>query len=44
MECRLKNGDVIMSPSLTDFEEAFKNKNGNLKELTEEMRFYLENV
>lgn len=44
MECRLKNGDVIMSPSLTDFEEAFKNKNGNLKELTEEMKFYLDNV
>lgn len=44
MECRLKNGDVIMSPSLTDLEEAFKNKNGNLKELTEEMKFYLDNV
>ncbi len=44
MECRLKNGDVISAPSLSEFEEAFKKGSANIGELAEEMQFYLQNV
>lgn len=44
MECRLKNGDIINSPSLTEFEESFKRNGGNIGELAEEMQFFLKNV